>query len=1012
MALVKDYLDKTKQYIEEYGKNTLVLMQVGAFFEVYGLQNKNTGEVVGSEIQQFSTLCDLNIADKKICVGKDNVIMAGFSHYMIDKYLKRLQECGFTVIVFTQDEQHKNSTQTTRSLNGIYSPGTYFSLESTTSITNNTTCIWIHVTNELIQREKQMYMGIANIDIYTGKTTIFEYKEQYMMNPTTFDDLERFISIHQPSEVIFIGNILEKDMDTILHYGNIQCKCIHKISTFDGTSENSKRVSNCEKQTFQKTILETFYTVHDFNIFYEQFYENTIATQAFCYLLDFIYQHNPNLVKKVEEPIFDNHGERLILANHSLKQLNIIEDGTYSGKYSSVEKMLNMCSTPMGKRKFTRNLLHPTTNCDYLNEEYNITEHILTNFSTAQTQIKQRLTFMKDLSKISRQLMMKKISPKTLYQFYNNVKLNQELYDTLMKDRTILSYIEKRLGKDASSKIQEQCDEIIQFMDERLLLPLCEDIDVIQNFETNFIKHGVDDELDNKKQLYLEACNKLETIRQYLSKIIASQEKKSKNGTDHVKLHETEKNSFSLLATKRRCKYLLDIIQKTYTNDEKQNGIQLEYIASEDGTEKKIFTIKLFDNLFFSNQTASNDSIYNQDITELCKLISSIKIQMKDLITSAFHKVVIEMEQFQVSINNIIEFITAVDMIFTKAHIARTYHYCKPSIQGSSDKSFVDAKNLRHCLIEHLQQNELYVSNDIHLGNEEVDGILLYGTNAVGKTSFIRALGIAVIMAQAGLYVPCSAFTFFPYQTIFTRILGNDNMFKNLSSFAVEMYELRTILRLANENSMVLGDELCSGTESISATSIFVAGIQQLHAKKSSFIFATHLHEIIHYEELTALNTVQLKHMAVVYDRERDLLLYDRKIKSGPGNNMYGLEVCKSLHLPSDFIEAAHQIRMKYHPVSESLLSLKPSHFNSQKIVGLCEMCGNERGKETHHLQHQMIAGEDGYIQTNNTPFHKDHAANLLSLCEKCHESMHKEKKSMHKKVKTTKGTIVMNINI
>ena len=72
--------------------------------------------------------------------------------------------------------------------------------------------------------------------------------------------------------------------------------------------------------------------------------------------------------------------------------------------------------------------------------------------------------------------------------------------------------------------------------------------------------------------------------------------------------------------------------------------------------------------------------------------------------------------------------------------------------------------------------------------------MLVYGTNAVGKTSLIRAVGISVIMAQAGMYVPCESFVFKPYEHIFTRILGNDNIFKGLSTFAVEMSELRTIL--------------------------------------------------------------------------------------------------------------------------------------------------------------------------------------------------------------------------
>ena len=158
-------------------------------------------------------------------------------------------------------------------------------------------------------------------------------------------------------------------------------------------------------------------------------------------------------------------------------------------------------------------------------------------------------------------------------------------------------------------------------------------------------------------------------------------------------------------------------------------------------------------------------------------------------------------------------------------------------------------------MIEQLQTKERYVSNDISLGKEK-DGVLLYGTNAVGKTSIIRAIGISVIMAQAGLFVPCKSFEYSPYKNIFSRILGNDNLFKGLSTFAVEMSELRHILRYTDENSLILGDELCSGTEIESAISIFVTGIQLFHKKQSSFIFATHLHQIVDYDEITSGRTM------------------------------------------------------------------------------------------------------------------------------------------------------------
>jgi DNA mismatch repair protein MutS len=329
-------------------------------------------------------------------------------------------------------------------------------------------------------------------------------------------------------------------------------------------------------------------------------------------------------------------------------------------------------------------------------------------------------------------------------------------------------------------------------------------------------------------------------------------------------------------------------------------------------------------------------------------------------------------------------------------------NYCKPVIQNR-EKSFVETQGIRHCLIEQFQLNEMYITNDILLGDGTTDGILLYGTNAVGKTCFIKALGIAVLMAQAGLYVPCTEFVFKPYQSIFTRIIGNDNLFKGLSTFAVEMSELRTILRLVNQNSLVLGDELCSGTETMSAISIFVAGIQQLTQCKSSFIFATHLHEIIKYDEITVLKTVKLKHMSVIYDREKDILVYDRKLCDGAGNNMYGLEVCKSLNLPDYFINNAYEIRQKYSPDNKSMLSLKTSHYNSKKIKGLCENCGVNIGVEVHHLLHQANADENGYIIKNDVTIHKNHLANLMILCEKCHDEMHALFKKGSKRIKTTK---------
>jgi DNA mismatch repair protein MutS len=936
MALIKEYFELSTKYQQEYGMNTILLMQIGSFFEVYGTISKK------ETILEFSRICELNVVDKAICVGKEPLFMAGFKDFQLEKYIKKIQEEGFTCVVYVQDEAAKN---TSRSLAGIFSPGTYFSTEST-KLTNSIACLWIEVREQsILQRGTFIYIGIANIDIYTGKTTLFEYTEEYRNNPTTYDELERFLSIHQPSEIILIYSNV--NIESVICYAGINSLLIHKYPI---TKENVQ-IRNCEKQTYQTEIMSKFYK--NFTL------DQTIATQAFCFLLDFVYQHNPYLVNHLSEPEME-HGKRLLLANHSLKQLNILNDGTVKpGRYSSVSNLLNECVTPMGKRKFTHQLLHPVFDETYLQKEYDMIEHVFSLPSPS-------LSSIKDLSKWERQVFLKKITPIEFVQLYTNINTIQKIYKA--QDETIKAYLN-------ATNMEQYCDDILFFINQTIDL----------TDEVNFIKEGVDVELDKKRTQLKESEGKLNAIQHYLNSLIESKEKKK---TEYVKLHETD-NHIGFICTNRRCKLLIESLPKEKTH------IKLSY-------EDTSFDYFIFNTQFrLEKQSAANSFLVEEQINQLCRTITGLKSSLKDVVDKVFHTFISSFEKFQPKLEVIIQAITMIDVLYTKASISKKYKYCKPTIQ-KKEKSFVQAIKLRHALIEQFQTNELYVTNDITLG-DDTDGILLYGTNAVGKTSFIRALGISVIMAQAGMYVPCEAFHYKPYKALFTRIIGNDNLFKGLSTFAVEMSELRTILKLTDENSLILGDELCSGTETQSAISIFIAGIQHFHTKKSSFIFATHLHEIVDYDEIQ-LKTLQLKHMAVVYDKVSGVLVYDRKLKDGPGDSMYGLEVCKSLALPFDFIEKAYDIRQKYTP--DSILSLKQSKYNSKKLVGCCEKCG-KKGKEIHHLQYQKDA-IDGFLYTEDSLFPKNHLANLMTLCEKCHDKIH-DKKVKLKKVKTTNG-IKLNV--
>jgi len=600
------------------------------------------------------------------------------------------------------------------------------------------------------------------------------------------------------------------------------------------------------------------------------------------------------------------------------------------------------------------------------------------------------------------------------------------MYNFVIGNESLAEYLKHKLPDFVS--LIDKADNIINYLNEVLILDDCKDIDNITKIEKSFIQNGVDQVLDCKIKTLMDSQDQLEACRSYFSSLISNYETsgKSKKSTkkkkalstgdneedeeedvkEYVNIHETEKNNFSLLATERRCKILDEIIKNS-------KSVKLTYYSSFSGFKTE-FTLSL--ELEYNKQSQSKKSITNSQINGFCKNVGSIKVNLIDTVSKVYQSIVKKLQDYQDDVESISNFITYVDLVYSKAFIAAKYNYCKPEIEkNESGKSFIRATDLRHCLIEKIQQTELYVANDINIGdgndtNSILDGVLLYGTNAVGKTSFIRALGISVIMAQAGLYVPASSYKFKPYKYIFTRILGNDNIFKGLSTFAVEMSELRTILRLSDKNSLVLGDELCSGTESISAVSIFVAGVQKLAAVGCSFIFATHLHEIIGYDEIISLHNVGMKHMSVIFDKERDCLIYNRKLQDGPGNNMYGLEVCKSLNLPQDFLDNAHNIRMKYHPESGSILEHKSSHYNAKHITGgMCENCKINPAVDVHHLVFQNEADQNGTIKKKGLTFNKNAKANLMNLCEKCHDEIHKTNKK-YKRTKTTKGIVLEEV--
>jgi len=385
-SMQTEYFRLTEVFTRRFGTNTILFMQVGAFFEMYAAKNIETGVLSRSRIGDVATICGgLTITDKKQMHGKDLVVMAGFRDYNVDRYIQNAVDANFTVVVYTQKEADKGKM--TRELTGVYSPGTFLPSDADTDskMTNNVLCLWLDLytpkvvsskTNSNINSKQRIICGAAVVNIFTGKSSLFEYETAMEMVPATFDALERFVCTHSPSETIFVTPF-QNDADSrkVLQYIGVASRTIHLVhecNTFDQMNcplerDQHEIIERCRQQKYIRHVLSSFFQEDTYDIC-DEFRNYVVGTQAYCYLLHFIKERNPNLVRKIALPQFDNQTTNMVLANHTLRQLNIIDDGNSSAEDAdmsgsnlrSVSAFLNKCGSAVGRRRFIHQIVHPT----------------------------------------------------------------------------------------------------------------------------------------------------------------------------------------------------------------------------------------------------------------------------------------------------------------------------------------------------------------------------------------------------------------------------------------------------------------------------------------------------------------------------------------------------------------------------------------------------------------------------------------------------------------------------
>jgi DNA mismatch repair protein MutS len=908
-ALYDEYEQYVKIYQEEYGPHTVVLYRCGSFYEIYSIDNDSIN------LKEISELLNIQISRRNksiLQVDRINCNMAGFPMFALKKFVDILINNSYTVVIV---DQVSDPPKPKRAVTEIISPGTQ--IDNINSFDSNILLVAVFEEHDVWKRtEKLMSIGLALIDLTTGKSKVTEFNSNTQDPNLAIDELFKVISFYLPREIVLTShnNLVLYDYDYLVSYLEISKACVH--------NKLSKYLPVMTKIPYQEQLLRKIFPNHGLlNVFeYLDLERRPIATLGFVYMLDFCHKHNENIIQNIIPPeiLFLNNNS-LLLSYNTCKQLNINE----------LVNILNNCSTAIGRRAFKERLLTPMIDANLIKASY----EKIAIFCDFYKDTAAQLNNIYDLERLFRKLTLKRLHPADISQIYTTFEAIIKLHDIINFDKIDLihSFLDK-------IRLTINLDEINKYH--------------LDNISISFFMKDIYPEIDKLQEKY----DKVKSIFELVSNNI------------HKEFTKVDYNE--------RDGYFINITNKRY-NDLKKTLKNF-----------KVYDIEFNINDFIVKPISSSSS--NLKITsEYLKKTNTELSDLKDILSKTILTTYIDFiteldDSFRQYYTDIIKYIIDIDWYTSCAKNTIQYNYKCPILE-EKPRSYVKIKALRHPIIERLLTFQDYIPNDIELGTDETQCILLYGLNGSGKSITSKSIALTIIMAQAGMYVPCEEFTYWPYHEIFTRVPSGDDMMKGQSTFVVEISELRNILKRATANSLVIGDELASGTESVSALAIVSAGILQLYKKQSSFIFATHLHDLTSISKIKDLEYLKIYHLSVTYDHDSDKLIYDRKLKHGQGNTLYGLEVCKSLNLGHEFLELANTIRQEVLEINSNIHNTKQSKYNSQYYMDICNICG-KKADEVHHIIQQSLADENDFISYK----HKNALSNLMGVCEKCHDEIHR----------------------
>jgi len=558
-------------------------------------------------------------------------------------------------------------------------------------------------------------------------------------------------------------------------------------------------------------------------------------------LLNYLKETQMDFMPPLSEPVYFENTDYLLIDESTKRNLEITKTIRGDTGYGSLISVLDETLTPMGGRLLKQWLNYPLISLDEIGNRHDSVEELIKNVGKRR-ELNFLLKEISDIERLIGRICTTAAKPRDL--------------GALRDSSPYISKIKELIGGFKSPLLSDFALDIDDYADVyELLVRSLVDSPPGTTRDGGIIGDGYSKELDE-----------LRGIRRDGKRWISELERKERESTgiNSLKVGFNKVFGYYIEVTKTN----IDQVPERYTRKQTlANGER--YITSElKEYEEKILTAE----------------------SRILEMESKLFEEIRCLVANNSER-----------IRKTSQLIAVLDVLNSLAEISDKYGYVRPEVDESFD---LEIKDGRHPVVERMDLEAGFVSNNITMDGGENRFLVITGPNMAGKSTVIRQAALTVLMAQMGCFVPASKAKIGIVDRIFTRVGASDNLSMGQSTFMVEMVETAYILRYATERSIVILDEIGRGTSTFDGMSIAWAVAEYLNDVGCRTLFATHYHEL----SQLALMADGMKNYNVLVKEEGDSIVFLRKLVPGASSNSYGIEVAKIAGVPERIIKSAKNI--------------------------------------------------------------------------------------------------------